>query len=402
MRIGIDARFLTHPQAGGFKTYTEQLIRALVEVDPLNEYILYVDRLPDRATTLPTASNTIIKVVPGTAPLIGMPWREQVGLSIHARRDRVDIFHSLCLTAPLSISCPLVVTIHDVIWMNSHPRHHSRSSGKRTLMDRYYRLVPRFAAQRAAAVITVSFDARNAVLRALNISEERVFVTYEAAASVYGLIDRETARDTVQRRFGLKKNFILALGSTDPRKNIRNLLHAYALLPDEQRSTYELVIVWTSPLLAESIATEAHTLGVNDRLRFLYRVSNEDLVALYNAASLFVFPSRHEGFGLPLLEAMACGAPVVAANNSSIPEVVGDAALLVNAEDPRDIAQKMSRVLEDRNLAHSLSQAGIRRSATFSWKRCARETIEIYQVAATGHTAGGNKIAAANCRTRSR
>ncbi len=392
MRIGIDARFLTHPQAGGFKTYTEQLIRALAEVDSSNEYVLYVDRLPGREANLLTASNMIVRVVHGTAPLIGMPWREQVALSLRARRDNIDVFHAPCLTAPLHLPCPLVVTIHDVIWMNPHSHRRSRGVSKRTIMDRYYRSVPRLAAQRAAAVITVSFDARIAVLRHLNLPEERVFVTYEAAAPMYRLVDRETASNIAQQRFGLKKNFILALGSADPRKNIHNLLHAYALLADEQRAACQLAIVWTSPLLADSVTAEAHRLGINHQLRFLHRVSNEDLVTLYNAASLFVFPSRHEGFGLPLLEAMACGVPVVAANNSSIPEVAGDAALLVDAESPQDIAQKMSCVLNDSGLVVRLREAGLRRVAGFSWKRCARETIEIYETAASRRVEHGRNV----------
>lgn len=384
MRIGIDARFLTHPQPGGFKTYTEQLIRALLEVDPDNEYILYVDRPPIAEMITPLALNATVRVVPGTAPFIGMPWREQIGLAMQARRDRIDVLHALCLTAPVNAPCPLVVTIHDTIWMFPHRFTRQQQRVRRSLMDLYYRYVPKMAARRARAVITVSCDARAAIVQHLGIPAHRVFVTYEAAAPGYRFIDRSVAVDAVRQRFGLSEGFILALGSADPRKNISTLLHAYALLPERLRTKHDLVIVWTHSLLAGSILEEARVHAIEERLRFLQHVSNEDLVNLYNAAGLFVFPSRYEGFGLPILEAMACGVPVVAANNSSIPEVAGDAALLIDAESPSSITQAMERVLNDAALRDALMARGLQRAASFSWQRCARETVAVYQQCSAG------------------
>lgn len=311
--------------------------------------------------------------------MIGMPWREQVGLARQAQRDRIDLLHALCLTAPVCLPCPLVVTIHDTLWMFPDRFAQKRKGGKRSLMDLYYRYIPRLAAQRAAAIITVSHDARAAIVRYLGIPEERVFVTYEAAAPIYRLIDQQRAIDTVQRQFGLKEDYVLAIGSADPRKNIVTLLRAYALLPEDVRANHELAIVWTHPLLAESIAVEARMCGIEAQIRFLHSVSNDDLISLYNAASLFVFPSRYEGFGLPILEAMACGAPVIAANNSSIPEVAGDAAILVDAELPAMMAHAMVRLLEDDALRHEMSARSLHRATAFSWQRCARETLAVYQ-----------------------
>lgn len=390
MKIGIDARFLTHPQPGGFKTYTEQLIRALLEVDPDNEYILYVDRPPVADVIAPPAPHATVRVVPGTAPFIGMPWREQISLAMQARRDRIDVLHALCLTAPVNAPCPLVVTIHDMIWM--FPRRFTRQQkrGKRSLMDMYYRYVPAIAARRASAVVTVSHDARTAIVQHLGIPARRVFVTHEAAAPIYRTRDRSRAIESVQQRFGLSEGFILALGSADPRKNISTLLRAYALLPERLRANHELAIVWTHPLLAKSILAEARAHGIEGRLRFLQHVSNDDLVALYNAAALFVFPSRYEGFGLPILEAMACGAPVVAANNSSIPEVAGDVALLVDSESPSSIARAMERVLDDAALRDEMVARGLQRAASFSWQRCARETVAVYQQCYTGRESVGD------------
>lgn len=379
MRIGIDARFLTHPQQGGFKTYTEQLIRSLLDIDSENEYILYVDRLPTSHVINSPVMNATVKIVPGTAPFIGMPWREQIGLTMYAKRDRIDVLHSLCLTAPLYAPCPLVVTIHDTIWMFPNRFAQQQKRVKRSLMDIYYQYVPKAAARRSDALVTVSQDARAAIVRHLGIPAHRVFVTYEAAAPMYRMLDRQYAIDAVRQKFGLHKSFILAIGSSDPRKNIATLLHAYALLPETVRTKHSLVIVWTHALLAESIANKARECGIEENLRFLHHVSNDDLILLYNAASIFVFPSRYEGFGLPILESMACGTPVIAANNSSIPEVAGDAAILVDADLPALMAHEMARLLEDEALRCEMSARSLRRATAFSWQRCARETIAVYQ-----------------------
>src|SRR5262245_37544245 len=143
MKIGIDARFLTHPQHGGFKTYTENLVAALADVDRENEYILYVDRVPDHTAKLPVRPNMHVRIVPGSASLLGMPWREQIRLARQAARDQLDLLHSPSQTAPLRLSCPSIVTIHDMIWFAPQNYHHdSGLSAKRKLMQWYYRFVP--------------------------------------------------------------------------------------------------------------------------------------------------------------------------------------------------------------------------------------------------------------------
>ncbi len=380
MKIGIDARFLTHPQHGGFKTYSEELIAALAEVDRDNEYVLYLDRPPVPGDCIPWQPNVSVRVIDGHMRLIGMPWREQVGLGLAAFRDRLDLLHALCLTAPLMVNCPLVVTIHDMIWRGLGTRGAGHSVlNPRSLMERYYRLVPAMAARRAAAVITVSHAARADIIEAFGLPPERVIVTHEAAKPVfYQPIDPRSAAAT-RARLGLHGPYLLGIGSADPRKNLETLLRAYALLPAEQRAHYQLAIVWTHEHLADTIAHLAHELAIAGQTVFLKRVSDSELAALYAGASLFAFPSRYEGFGLPLLEAMACATPVVAANNSSIPEIVGDAALLFDADNYHELATTMLRVLSEKQLAQTLRAAGQRRASMFSWKRCALETLAVYK-----------------------
>jgi glycosyltransferase involved in cell wall biosynthesis len=380
MRIGFDARFLTHPQAGGFKTYSQNLVAALAAVDSENEYILYLDREPNGDAPLPKRPNFLPRIVPGSAPLVGMVYREQIGLARQAARDKLDLLHAPSLTAPLRLDCPLVVTIHDMIWYSPAKFANGKAVfGRRKLMEWYYRVVPKTAAHRAAGVITVSRAAKESIVQSLGLAPDRVFVTHEAAAAIYKRLDNPKQLEPIRQKYSLASDFILAIGSADPRKNIDTLVQAYASLPEFLKERFQLVIVWTHSLLAEELAARVEALGLKGRVRFLQRVSNEDLVLLYNVASLFVFPSRYEGFGLPILEAMACGTPVVAANNTSIPEIVGDAALLIDAEDVATMAELMTKVLVDDALKQVLIDKGLKRAVGFSWEKCGRETLEVYR-----------------------
>ncbi len=382
MRIGIDARFLTYPQPGGFKTYSENLISALAEVDAENEYILYLDRPPNGRARLPDQENFTYRIVRGDLQLLGMPWREQIGLPVRTKFDNPDLLHSPSLTAPLRLSCPSVVTIHDMIWFFSRKLSQGMPApDQRSLMRRYYQTMPEYAARRAAVVITVSQASKESILQNLGIPSERIIVTYEAAGCQFRRFgDLEPINPTLER-YHLPHDFILAIGSADPRKNIVTLVEAYSRLSATIREKHHLVIVWTHQLLEEKIVHQVEKSGLVGQVHFVERVPTEDLVILYNACSLFVFPSLFEGFGLPPLEAMSCGAPVIAGANSSIPEIVGDAALLVDAADIEGLASKISLVLCDDDIRKNLIQKGAERAACFSWKKCARETIEAYKQA---------------------
>ncbi len=380
MRIGIDARFLTHPQKGGFKTYTENLILAISEIDQDNEYILYLDRQPLDDTQIPAHSNFSVRVVPGDHQIYGMSWREQYALPRQMKKDNLDLFHSLCLTAPLFLDVRLVVTIHDMIWYYPTRYSHKRFVlGKRKLMRWYYQSVPALATRRADAVITVSNAAKQSIVEYMQIPSNRIFVTHEAASNIYRPIENRKLGETIYQRYHLRSSYILGIGSADPRKNIKTLIRAYALLPESLRHNYQLVIVCNHQSLKTISLLEAERLGILEDVLFLEEVGDQDLMYLYNLASLFVFPSLEEGFGLPPLEAMACGTPVIAANNSSIPEIVGDAALQFCAEDVGELTSLILDVLSSPHLQTDMKKRGIDRASTFSWKKCGMETIKVYE-----------------------
>jgi glycosyltransferase involved in cell wall biosynthesis len=382
MRIGIDARFLTHPQKGGFKTYTENLIRALSNIDLNNEYFLYLDRQPEACIKLPNCRNFSYKILPGDSPVIGMPWREQARLHFQAKQDKLDLLHSPCLSAPLYLSCPLVVTIHDIIWL--FPKKFSKAKtmpAKRTWMEWYYYFLPQFAARRASVVITVSQSAKQDIVKYLGIQDNHIVITPEAAGDLYRRIENAQIIEDVRHKYKLPNRFILAIGSADPRKNIMRLIQSYALLSTDLQEENFLVIVWTNPLLTTEMSALVTGLQLTNRVIFLQQVPDEDLVLLYNAAWLFVFPSLYEGFGLPILEAMASGTPVIAANNSSIPEVVGEAAVLVDSKDVEAITREITHVLVNDEFRDALIQKGFHRVKSFSWENCARLTLGGYEQA---------------------
>jgi glycosyltransferase involved in cell wall biosynthesis len=380
MRIGIDAKFLTHPQRGGFKSYTENLIGALAELDKVNEYVLYIDRQPTPEAKIPQFSNFSYKIVSGDNSFYGMPWREQVALPLQIHLDRLDLFHAPCLTAPVLMDAPLVVTIHDTMWL--YPTRYLPEKtrfGKRKLMEWYYRFVPEIAVRKARGVITVSHAAKENIVSYLHLHSDQIFVTPEAANEGYHPVEDQNLTQTVLQKYGLGENYILGIGSTDPRKNIKSLIKAYALLPDSIQNMYRMVIVWNHKLLASEVLLEAETLGILKKILFVENVSDQDLLILYNRATVFVFPSLEEGFGLPPLEAMACGTPVLAADNSSIPEIVGDAALKFQAEDTGQLAELITKVITNPNLQARMKKSGLERANGFSWRNCGEATLGVYQ-----------------------
>lgn len=245
-------------------------------------------------------------------------------------------------------------------------------------MNWYYYILPQLAARKSSRIITVSKASKDSIIRELGVPDEKIIVTYEGTNQIFRQIfDVEQIR-RIRTKYNLTSDYIIGIGSTDPRKNISGLVQAYAHLQANLKTAYQLVIIWTNKYLSKVLMKQVEDLGLNERVRFLSQVSDEDLVLLYNGASLFAYPTLGEGFGLPLLEAMACGTPVVAANNSSVPEIAGDAAILVNPADTRDLSETISKVLSDGNLRSELSYKGLKRAKEFSWERCAKETIQVY------------------------
>jgi glycosyltransferase involved in cell wall biosynthesis len=371
MRIAYDATAIPRLMAGA-AVYTYELARALAAVDHENEYVIFArgghfDDLP--------ASRPGLRVLKVRAP--SRPQRlvwEQAVLPWRLRQSRIDVFHSPHHTVPLvPCGCRRVVTFHDLTFFVLPERY----PPTRRL---YFQTMTRLSARVADAVIVPSKAVRADVVRILGLPSWRVFAIPEAAGPAFRPQDA-AAVEAVRRRYGLEGPFILSVGSLEPGKNRERLLQAFARLR-ARGLEHMLVVAGQRAWRYESEEPLAQRLGLADSVRVLGHVPQADLPALYSAADLFAFPSLYEGFGLPALEAMACGAPVVASNVSAVPEVVGDAALQVPPLDVEALADAMERLLRDEPLRANLRERGLKRAAGFSWEETARRTAEVYKWAA--------------------
>jgi len=237
-------------------------------------------------------------------------------------------------------------------------------------------MMPRFL-QAADAVIAISESTRRDAIRLYGMDEEKIRVIYEGVSPRFCVASPE-AISVVRQKHSLPESFILSVGTIEPRKNLTSLLGAYRALKN-QGAEWKLVIVGKKGWLYEGFFSRLRELGLENEVIFPGFVPDEDLPAFYSAADLFVFPSLYEGFGLPVLEAMACGAPVITSNTSSLPEVAGEAALLVDPTSVEELAGGMRRVLESKELRDELRAKGPKQAAKFRWENAARETLSVYE-----------------------
>lgn len=370
VKIGLDARYFTHPQEGGFRSYTLNLVAAIARVDTQNDYVLYTDRPLEG--DLP-GENFSVRVAQGSLPV-----REQVAMPIALARDRVDVAHFMCNTAPLLIRCPFVLTIHDVIPRLPEPAPHPKHSRRERLLDKYWREVIPIAAARAAHIVTVSESSAQDILRALGTRPERISVLRNGIDPAFRVMD-SASRASLPAEYDLPPGpFFLGFLSKEPRKNTAGVLQAFQSLRRRVVDCH-LALVGGS---REDMAAITESAVKDTRIHILQRIPRENLVALYGAATGLVFPSYAEGFGLPVVEAMACGTPVITSKSGSLPEIAGDAAIFVDAGDTNGIARAMLELLSNDRLRQALRAKGLERAAAFSWDETARRMIEVYHRAA--------------------
>jgi len=378
VRIGIDVSLVPGQTDGGGQ-YAYQLTRALAAIDPVNSYLLYPVFYyivhPDfRRGHLPTAANMRVSQRWLPSELVRFLWRQD-------RSDRfkefllgnVDIVHSTTFCAPRfhRRRRRLVVTIYDLSFI-THPESHLSANVEHCLRG------TRLAIDRADAIIAISESTRRELIDTMGAPSERIVVTPLAADPRLRRVTDPERLAAVRRRYELPERFVLFLGAMEPRKNLLRLIEAFAALKPAVRRETALVVAGAEGWLNDSVHEQVQKLGLGQSVRFAGYIEQEDLAALYSLATVFAYPSLWEGFGLPVLEAMACGTPVLTSNVSSLPEVAGDAALLVPPTDVDAIADGLTRLLGDAALRADLAARGLRRVAAFSWERCAQETLAVY------------------------
>lgn len=357
MRIALDVQS-TLGRKTGIGLYTANLLTALRRVAPQHDY---VELAWGRTQELRTDQR--------------LRWQQMV-VPNRARAAHADVLHVPGFDAPWWKPCPVILTVHDLIGMlfphNLPP------------VARFYwsRWLP-WSVRRADHIIADSEHTRRDIICLMHIPAERIIVIPLGVDASFRPLEDRSLLNALRKKYALPSDIILYLGTLEPRKGLDTLVAAYAALAD--RVPHALVIAGKRGWYTEPLFRQVRELGLEARVHFTDYIPDADMSGLLNLAQVFVFPSRYEGFGLPPLEAMACGTPVIASNASSLPEVVGDAGLQVPPDDVAALARAIQRLIADADLRARLRAAGLARAATFTWEETARRTVEVYEEVAYAH-----------------
>jgi glycosyltransferase involved in cell wall biosynthesis len=376
MHIGLNAHLLSSAKsyrAAGINWYIYSLLQHLP--DAVGEHKLTIFLGDREARGSLRGVRTRVSSLPTRSPVIRILW-EQLVQPVQLLREGIDLLHSLAFVQPVVLHCAGVVTVYDLSFVLFPQR---LPSWRRM----YLKWGTAFSAQRAKRVIAISASTKRDVVRVLDVSESKVDVVPCGVDEDFRPMESLAQFEALRTKRHLPPQMILFVGTLEPRKNLTTLLRSYALLK-RRFDPPPLVLGGPRGWGHEEIFSLAEELDLRDEVLFPGYIPREELPLWYNAASLFVYPSLYEGFGLPPLEAMACGTPVIASDTSALPEVVSDAGLLVEPTDAEGMAEAMQRLLSDGDLRETLRQKGLQRAKSFSWQRAARETAKVYDRAMSG------------------
>lgn len=374
-KIGIEAQRIFRSKKHGMDMVALETVRELQKLtkDPGHEHEYVVFVKPDKDVCVRSSDG--MKVVELAATTY--PYWEQVMLPGAAVKHGVDLLHCTSNTAPLRTEMPLVITLHDIIYLEKS----NNTTGSPTWyqkLGRFYRQwnVPRVV-PKAHALITVSEFEKKRIQNHFG-ADLPVEVVYNGISSMFFDPPDETLKQAVKERYKLPDNFIFFLGNTDPKKNLPNVLEASIQILEQNESSLKVVIAdYPSERIARLLKSRAKTQLIS---RFVLPgyINNQDLPAIYAQSKAFLYPSLRESFGIPILEAQASGAALVTSNTSSMPEVAGDGACLVNPNEPAEISAAVQKLLDDNAYREALIEAGRKNAGNFSWKRTAEQTLQVY------------------------
>jgi len=363
--IGIDAR-IVHYTRGGISNYVLRLLGSLSALDADADFCV----LHSRKDHIPPTPGPNFRPVACWTP--SHHRLERWALGVEAMRLRLDLLHSPDFIPPAFGYRRSVITVHDLNFLH-YPQFLTAQS------RRYYNQQIEWAVSRADHILADSHATKSDLVSLLNAPPEKITTVHLAADPSFRPLPEAEVRQ-VAARYGLEPGYLLCVGTLEPRKNIPGLLAAYRSLLDAQVTDAPLALVGGKGWLYDEIFERVEELHLAGQVHFLCNVPDADLVGLYNGASVLATVSFYEGFGLPALEAMACGAPVVVADRASLPEVVGEAGLLADPDDPGDIVRALTRVLTDEPLRAQMRERGLAQAARFTWEKTARETLDVYRM----------------------
>lgn len=370
MKIGIEAQRIFRKKKHGMEVVTIELINHLQKIDKENEYIIFVKDGEDRGCIKET-ENFKIRIVPG----ITYPDWEQIHLPRAIKKENLDLIHFTSNTASVFTTIPIVLTLHDIIYLESisFSGTHYQNIG-----NIYRRLIVPKIVNKSKAIITVSEYEKERIDQHFSFENDKVKVVYNAKDSAFKKVNDEDLLNRIREKYNFPDNFILFLGNTAPKKNSDRLIRAYARYVEKSESPLPLVVLDLPRPYIVNILKELGMEKIDNQIITKDYISHNDLLVVYNLATIFIYPSLRESFGLPIIEAMACGTPVITSNTSAMPEVAGNAALLANPYDVEDMAEKIHSLATNEHLLQSLIEKGYKRSEDFSWERTANKVLEIY------------------------
>ncbi|MBC7867853.1 MAG: glycosyltransferase family 4 protein [Gloeobacteraceae cyanobacterium ES-bin-316] len=347
-----------------------EIIRHLQKLNQPYHFIIFAKKGTDSDCIQETVNFSINKT-----PAKPYPIWEQFFLPKIARKNKLDILHCTSNTAPIFCKSPLIITLHDIIFLEKLDFSGSSYQNFGNLYRRF--IVPRVA-KNARLIITVSDFSRKLIMQKLNIPPQKIKVIYNGVSELYKKINEENGIAEFRKKYNLPAHFFLHFGNTAPRKNTLGTLKAYILLSKKTPDTWPLVITSCQREYLISLLKKIDAPEYINKVLCLDYIAADELPYLYNAASIFLYPSLNEGFGMPVIEAMACGTPVITSNISCLPEIAGDAAVLIDPYNTTEIAAKMKELAQSNEMYFEKQQLGLRNAERFSWKIAAEKTLSVY------------------------
>jgi glycosyltransferase involved in cell wall biosynthesis len=370
LKIGIEVQRIFRSKKHGMEVVALEIIRELQKIDLHNEYIIYA-RTDTDTGCLQQTDNFTIKSLPAKSYFT---W-EQIVLPEEVKKDKLDFLHSTCNTSALFLDIPLILTLHDIIYLE---KLDFKGTPYQNFGNIYRRIVVPKVVRKSANVITVSNYEKNVILNKFPIPDERVNVIYNGVSSNFNVLYSQQSLNEFQQEHNLPKQFILFLGNTAPKKNTSNVLKAYLAYIIEADNGLPLVILDYQRDLVVNFLRKEGKLEYIDSFIFPGYIPSGKMPLLYNSSTLFLYPSLRESFGLPIIEAMACGVPVITSNTSCMPEIAEDAALLVDPLSYINLKDMVVLLLSDTALQQDLIQKGLARAKAFTWKAAAQKLLSIY------------------------
>ena len=370
MRIGIEAQRIFRPKKHGMDVVAIELIKNLQQLDNQNEFVVLAKDKNDG--TLEASPNFRIDQFPA---LSYVDW-EQIQLPKAIKRNKLDLLHCTANTAPLYSSIPVVLTLHDIIYLENVD---FKGTAYQNLGNLYRRFVVPKIVHKVKLVLTVSEFEKDNIVTKLRLPEEKVQVLYNGVSPVFNTHYSREQIDTFQKKYQLPAHYIMFLGNTAPKKNTLNVIKAYVDFCLNEKTEIPLVLLDYKKELVVKILEELNQPGLIDRFIFPGYIPYSQIPLMYHGATIFLYPSLRESFGLPILEAMACGVPVITSTTSSMPEVAGEAAILIDPFNYKDLSAAIQQLVRDETLRQDCRQKGLQRVQSFTWRASADKLKEFYK-----------------------